>query len=304
MPFNIIRNDITRVKADAIVNTANPNPVYGPGTDTRIYQAAGAERLLEQRKKIGVIKPGNAALTEAFDLDARYIIHTVGPVWIDGSHNEVETLQSCLKKSLQLAEEHECESIAFPLISTGSYGFPKPLALKVFTSVIYDFLMRSEMEVTLVVYDDESFELSSKIFPYVEDQFGKYDFALEGSLNFEEAIKIREMTFHDYLLKLIIDSDMTNPQIYHGANITKQLFSKIISGKDYSPGKNTICALGISLKLDIDTMETLLEKAGYSLSFSRQFDLAVRYFIANQMYNIIDDNIILFDNGLELLGRA
>lgn len=302
MPFNIIRNDITKVKADAIVNTANPYPTFGRGTDERIYKAAGAEELLKERVKIGMIPRGKAAVTSAFNLNARYIIHTVGPVWVDGSEHEVEILQSCLKESLRLATELNCESIAFPLISTGVYGFPKELAIKIFTNIIYDFLMTSDMQVTLVVYDDESFIISSKVFSNVEDYIEPEGILLNTAESFEEAIKVSEMTFHEYLWELIIKSGMTNPEIYHRANITKQHFSKMMSNKDYNTSKNTICALGIALELDIDALERLLDKAGYSLSDSKQFDLAVRYFVNNGMYNIMEDNLILFSNGLELLG--
>ena len=111
MPFSIIRNDITIVRADAIVNTANPEPIVGNGTDSAIYVAAGKERLLAERKKIGAIEPGCAVSTPAFNLDAKYIIHTVGPVWVDGSHGERDTLRSCYQKSLALAAELRCTSI-------------------------------------------------------------------------------------------------------------------------------------------------------------------------------------------------
>ena len=304
MPFNIIRNSITKVKADAIVNTANPYPTYGRGTDEKIYMAAGAQQLLREREKIGVIERGKAAVTSAFNLQAKYIIHTVGPVWVDGNHNEVKILTSCFNESLKLAAQLNCESIAFPLISTGVYGFPKELAIKTFTSVVYDFLMNSDMLVTLVVYDDESFEISTKVFANVEDQLISQPILLTPAVPFEEAIRVTEMSFHDYLLQLIIDSDMTNPEIYRSANITKQHFSKIMSNKDYNPTKNTICALGIALRLRTEEMELLLEKAGYVLSDTKPFDLAIRYFIENRMYNLTEDNIIMFSNGLELIGTV
>jgi O-acetyl-ADP-ribose deacetylase (regulator of RNase III) len=302
MPFTIIRDDITRVKADAIVNTANPLPIYASGTDQKIYEAAGAERLLAERQKIGVIAPGQAAYTAGFDLPVRYIIHTVGPLWIDGSHQEEETLASCLRESLKLAEKLNCLSVAFPLISTGVYGFPKQLALKIFTSVIYDWLMESDMLVTLVVYDQQSFDISTKLFGSIEDHLTESEVFPYDDVSFEQAVKPSEESFHDYLWQLILASDMTNPQIYHRANITKQHFSKIVSNRDYLPSKNTICALAIALKLDIEMLKLLLEKAGYSLSKAKEFDNAVRYFVEREMYNIIDDNIILFDNHLELLG--
>lgn len=131
MPFQIIRNDITKVKADAIVNTANPNVAVGSGTDKAVYRAAGKEQLLVERKKIGIMYPGQVAHTGAFNLDAKYIIHTIGPTWIDGNHKEREILHSCYEKSLDLAAELKCKSIAFPLIATGVYGFPKDEALQI-----------------------------------------------------------------------------------------------------------------------------------------------------------------------------
>jgi len=160
LPFQIIRNDITKVKADAIVNTANPRPYYAAGTDSAIYEAAGAEALLRARKKIGDIAPGQVAVTKAFALNARYIIHTVGPLWRDGEHAERETLRSCYARSLALADELGCESIAFPLISTGTYGFPKDEALHIALSEIQRFLLTHEMLVSLVVFDRRAVELS------------------------------------------------------------------------------------------------------------------------------------------------
>ena len=164
MPFKIIRNDITKVKVDAIVNTANPQPVYAAGTDAVVYRAAGAEELLEERKKIGAIACGQAAVTPAFALPAKYIIHTVGPSWTDGAHGEFDILAACYENSLIKAAELKCESIAFPLIATGVYGFPKDKALQIAVSTISRFLLGQEMEVLLVVFDRHAFELSGRIF--------------------------------------------------------------------------------------------------------------------------------------------
>lgn len=179
MPFTIVRNDITKVSADAIVNTANPRPVIGSGTDHAIYEAAGRDLLLAEREKIGNISPGDAVYTPAFGLDARYIIHTVGPVWEGGENGELETLGSCYRKSLLLANYLRCSSIAFPMISTGIYGFPKDKALEIAIEEISDFLMISEMDVTLVVFDKTAFDLSKELLDdvrqfiddnYVEEQ--------------------------------------------------------------------------------------------------------------------------------------
>lgn len=169
MPFQIIRNDITKVKADAIVNTANPRPVYASGTDGAIYEAAGKMELLAERKKIGDIAIGDVAVTPAFALNAKYIIHTVGPAWIDGEHGEFDNLQSCYRKSLDKAYELGCKSIAFPLISTGVYEFPKDKALQIAISVISGFLMNHDMQVNLVVFDRKSFVLSGKLFQGVDE---------------------------------------------------------------------------------------------------------------------------------------
>ena len=168
MPCKIIRNDITKVKADAIVNTANPEPTYGSGTDGAIYKAAGAEQLLAERKKIGRIAQGEAAVTAAFQLSAKYIIHTVGPVWIDGHHGEYEVLRSCYRKSLLLAEQLGCESIAFPLIATGVYGFPKEKALQIALSVIREHLKDSDLDVILVVFGRGSYQIASSLTEQVE----------------------------------------------------------------------------------------------------------------------------------------
>lgn len=168
MPFQIVRNDITRVKADAIVNTANPKPTYAPGTDSAIYNAAGAKKLLKERRKIGDIATGQAAVTPAFDLKAKYIIHTVGPAWIDGDHGEREAVRSCYENSLAKAKELKCKSIAFPLIATGIYGFPKADALQIAVSVFSEFLSDTEMDIILVVSDEDSFVLSGKIFSGID----------------------------------------------------------------------------------------------------------------------------------------
>jgi O-acetyl-ADP-ribose deacetylase (regulator of RNase III) len=163
MPFKIVRNDITHVKADVIVNTANPKPIYASGTDLAVYQAAGADELLAERKKVGCIERGDIAVTGAYALNAKYIIHTVGPVWVDGKHEEFETLESCYAKSLQKALELGCDSIAFPLISTGVYGFPKDKALQIAVSVFSRFLLQNEMQIILVVFDKKSFQLSGQM---------------------------------------------------------------------------------------------------------------------------------------------
>ncbi|MBO4389991.1 MAG: macro domain-containing protein [Lachnospiraceae bacterium] len=190
MAFRIIRHDITKVVADAIVNTANPDPVYKGGTDQAIYMAAGAEELLAEREKIGKIPAGQVAATPALALHAKYIIHTVGPQWVDGAHGETEAVRSCYENSLRLAKELGCESIAFPLLATGIYGFPKAESLSIAVSVFSEFLTNEEMEITLAVFDEESFTLSGRIFTGV-DEFINENYVEE---KLKEEYKRRERT--------------------------------------------------------------------------------------------------------------
>ena len=166
MPFEIVRNDITKMQVDAIVNTANPRPVIGQGVDSAIHQMAGPE-LLKARKAVGHIPVGSAAITPAFDLHADFVIHTVGPVWRGGIWGEEQLLRSCYDRSLKLAAEHGCQSIAFPLIASGNYGFPKDKTLQIAIAAFSTFLMDHEMQIYLVVFDRTSFRLSEKLFQSV-----------------------------------------------------------------------------------------------------------------------------------------
>lgn len=382
MPFRIIRNDITRVAADAVVNTANPDPVYGSGTDQAIYEAAGAQQLMEERRKIGKIHPGEAAATEAFALNARYIIHTVGPVWKGGTEGEFETLASCYRKSLHLAKILNCESIAFPLISTGVYGFPKDKALNIALTEFSSFLEDEEMDITLAVYDRKALELSSELVEsveqyidekYVEEHRAKAGQRLAGrrtgsagaereesfreerrrrereifadhieapcfrdelagstgdflyeeetalpypeesprakvskdkgtSRNLQDVIKNVGETFQEMLLRMIDERGLTDPDVYKGANIDRKLFSKIRCNTAYKPSKKTVLALAIALKLSLDETVDLLARAGFALSPSSKADLIVEFCIANQIYNIMEIDTLLFRYGEQTLG--
>lgn len=168
MPLKIIRNDITKMQVDAIVNTANSEPVYGNGVDAAVYRAAGEEALLKARRTIGSLEEGNVAITPGFNLPAKYIIHAVSPCYIDGASGEEEKLRSCYRKSLQLAKENKCQSIAFPLISTGSFGYPKEEGLAIAVDEIGSFLLWNDMLVTLVVFDEETTALGKRLAPQLD----------------------------------------------------------------------------------------------------------------------------------------
>lgn len=323
MPFEIVRNDIVNMKVDAIVNTANPRPIIGAGTDKAVHDKAGA-RLLLARKEIGDIAIGTSKITPAFDLDANYVIHTAGPIWRDGKSSEEALLASCFKNSLRLAKEKGCESIAFPLISTGSYGFPKPLALQIAVREISSFLMENEMQIYLVVFEKQSFELSEKLFKsvssyidenYVSDktslEYGTsklrrfdYEEMLLRESSYEITSKIPNLDgmlnnldkgFSETLLYLIDRTGKKDSEIYKKANVDRKLFSKIRNNADYRPSKTTALAFAIALELSMDETDDLLARAGIALSQSNKFDVIVRYFIENKKYDIFELNSVLFE---------
>lgn len=167
MPFKIVRNDITKMETDAIVNTANRNVAVGAGCDLAIYQAAGYDKLLAAREEIGVLEEGEAAITPGFDLTAKYIIHAVSPMYIENGDAE-EKLRACYRNSLMLAKENEIESIAFPLIATGSFGYPREEGMRIALDEINGFLLNNEMMVYLVVFDSKSTMLGEKVYPALE----------------------------------------------------------------------------------------------------------------------------------------
>ena len=169
MPLKIVRNDITKMNTEAIVNTACARPAVGTGCDSAVYQAAGYEELLEYRKeKIGFVPEGEAFLTPGFHLQARYIIHAVSPRYTGGGQGEEERLRACYRNSLRIAKEHHIRSIAFPLISTGSFGYPKEEGMRIAADEINAFLLRNEMLVCLVVFDSKAAALGAKICPDLE----------------------------------------------------------------------------------------------------------------------------------------
>ena len=174
MPFQIIRNDIKKIKADAIVNTANPDAAVDGGADSSIYKAAGEYRLPEAEKKIGLLSTGNAVVTAAYDLDAKYIIHVSCPLWADGSKGEADCLRLCYDNALQLAYEYGCKSIAFPLIATGSFGFPKELGIQIAVDAFTSFLEDNDIEITLAVPGSEDVSISGNLVEKVAEFIDDY----------------------------------------------------------------------------------------------------------------------------------
>lgn len=336
MPLEIIRNDITKVHVDAIVNAANTSLLGGGGVDGAIHRAAGPE-LLEECRNLGGCETGQAKITKGYKLPARYIIHTVGPVWHGGKSNEDKLLADCYKNSLELAKEYNLESIAFPLISSGAFGYPKDKALKMAITVIGDFLLKNEMTVFLVVYDKTAFVLSEKLFSsikqYIDDKYieerpfkrrerfeeihqlresyneAPEHFPTEASVpakkrkrSLDDVVKNMDETFSQMLLRLIDEKGMTDAETYKKANIDRKLFSKIRNDVNYKPSKPTAIAFAIALGLNLDETKDLLLKAGFALSHSSKFDIIIEYFIEDENYNIFEINEALFAFDQSLLG--
>ena len=318
MPFEIIRHDITKVEVDAIVNAANTALQMGGGVCGAVFHAAGAQQLKQACDVIGSCQTGDAVITPAFQLQAKYIIHTVGPVWRGGNHNERQLLASCYRKSLQLALANGCESVAFPLISAGIYGYPKREALMVATSEIQAFLKKYDMHVILVVFEKEAVQLSNEryneIQAYIDDyyvieqpvrsliqieeeiveSFEDVSEILESVRSLDHIMDYLEETFSERLLRLIDERGLKDSEVYKRANIDRRLFSKIRSNKHYMPQKKTAIALAISLELTMDDTLDLLKTAGYTLSSSQKFDMIIKYFIEHESYNIFEINEALF----------
>ncbi len=316
MPLEIIRNDITKVHADAIVNAADPSLLGGGGTDGAIHRAAGPELLAECRT-LGGCKAGEAKITKGYRLPAKYVIHTVGPVWHDGSSGEEKLLSDCYRNSLELAKKHKLESVAFPLISSGTFGYPRDKALSAAISAIGEFLLKNDMTVYLVVYDSASFMLSEKLFSsikqYIDDNYieerasnfsrdrTKENFARDSAnaarrreRSLDDVVKNLDETFSQMLLRLIDEKGMKDSETYKKANIDRKLFSKIRNDIYYKPSKQTAVAFAVALELNLDETRDLLARAGLALSRSCHFDMIIQYFIEHHNYDIFVINEALF----------
>jgi O-acetyl-ADP-ribose deacetylase (regulator of RNase III) len=332
MPLEIVRHDITKMKVDTIVNAANTGLKMGGGVCGAIFKAAGANELQVACDEIGGCSVGQAVITGAFKLPAKYIIHTPGPIWQGGSSQEAELLKAAYKNSLLLASENQCKSVAFPLISTGIYGYPKEEAIQIAVSTIGSFLYDHDILVYLVVFDSKSFGLSKKLFSsvqqyidehYVEEAQNYFSrnrneepFMMERFLESEsiewdlhekkrslaDLVNQLDESFSARLLRMIDEKGFTDVETYHRANIDRRLFSKIRNGVQYTPKKKTAIAFAVALKLDLDETTDLLAAAGYALSHSNKFDVIVEYFIQDGNYNIHEINEALFAFDQPLLG--
>ena len=337
MPLQIIRNDITKMSVDAIVNAANTSLLGGGGVDGCIHRAAGPELLAECSTLHGC-ETGSAKITKGYRLPCKYVIHAVGPRWWDGKHKKQELLESCYRTSLNLAKENGCQSVAFPLLSSGIYGYPKDRALRVAVYTISTFLLENEMMVYIVIFDRKAYKISGKLFAdiaaYVDDRYveehtdsrAEQRRRLEAlseescfeavpvslspkaicrscsSRSLEEALEQIDESFSEMLLRKIDENGMTDAQCYKKANIDRKLFSKIRSDKFYKPSKPTVLAFALALELPLAQMQEMLGKAGFTLSHSSKFDIIVEYFVERGNYNVYEINEALFAFDQSLIG--
>lgn len=330
MPLQIVRNDITKMQVDAIVNAANETLLGGSGVDGAIHQASGPELLAECRTLHGC-KTGQAKITKGYRLPAKFVIHTVGPVWEGGSYGERDLLVSAYRSSLELALEHRCETVAFPLISSGVFGYPKDQALKVAVDTIGDFLLQHDMTVYLVIFDKATYTIGGKLFSdiaaYIDDRYVEEHTdsdeeqrrrrfrslasapmheaevapaAAPSSLN--EALEMLDESFSQMLLRKIDEAGLTDAECYKRANVDRRLFSKIRSDIHYKPSKPTAMAFAVALELPLEEAREMLQKAGFAFSHASKFDIIVEYFIAHRNYNIFEINEALFAFDQSLLG--
>ena len=329
MPLEIVRNDITKMSVDAIVNAAKESLLGGGGVDGCIHRAAGPE-LLQECRTLGGCRTGEAKITKAYRLPCQYVIHTVGPVWNGGSHGERELLVSCYRTSLALAKEHGCETVAFPLSSSGVFGYPKDQALRVAVDTIGEFLLHNDMTVYIVIFSRTAYQISSKLFAdiaeYVDDHYvDAHTDSQRERLRRMSVLESRTLSadaaaapmavggldsllahldagFSETLLKLIDRSGKKDAEVYKKANVDRKLFSKIRNNPDYKPSKPTAVAFAIALELSLPETRDLIARAGYALSPSSKFDVIIEYFIMQRDYDIFKINEALFAFDQSLLG--
>ncbi len=328
MPLQIVRNDITTMKMDAVVNAANESLLGGGGVDGAIHRAAGPE-LLEECRTLGGCKTGQAKITKGYRMPAKFVIHTVGPIWQGGGHGERELLVSAYRSALELALANGCETVAFPLISSGVYGYPKDQALKVAVDTIGEFLLSHDMTVYLVIFDRVAYTIGGKLLAditaYIDDRYAdahtdsreaqRRRMALASMpmeedvqapaaapADLDEALRKLDESFSQMLLRKIDEAGITDVQCYKKANIDRKLFSKIRSDVRYKPSKPTAMAFAVALELPLKEAREMLEKAGFAFSHASKFDIIVEYFIAHRNYNVFEINEALFAFDQSLLG--
>ncbi len=320
MPFEILQEDLTKLPVDAIVNPTDSRYSGSGGVDRAVHQAAGPglRQACGMLEKLG---QGELRVTPGFGLPCEYVFHTRGPVWAGGRKNEAALLRSCYLNALLKAGELGLSSIAFPLISSGTFGFPKDRVLAIATAAIRDYLTVTdgELAVYLCIYDRNAYKISRRgelerfLRTSREESFLECKSArlsLEHSVcmealpceakasqlpeNLGEWLKQQDDSFAVTLLKLIDRKNMTEVQCYKRANVSKKTFWKINNDSKYKPSKQTVLAFAIALELTLEETEDLLRTVGFSLSHSNTFDMIIEFYIRRGVYDIYEINAALY----------
>ena len=312
MPFEIVRNDITKMKVDAIVCSGNQRLEKAEGLCGVVFAAAGP-RLEKHCASLPGCDTGAAVVTPGFDLPAKYVIHTVGPHWNGGQNGETEILRTCFKNVLKAARMNLCKSVAIPLIASGRYRFPKELAMRIAKEEIDRFLESNPgMTVYLVVYSPEATKLGmamqADLREYITNEEYRQVYEAYGSrlsrtrdkllpTSLKDATNATGPSFRDLLFHYVEASGESWPAIYNRVGIQKAVVSKLKNNPDYCPSKRTALAFAISLRLSLRQTEDLLKSFGASFSPSDTADNIVRYFILSGEYDIYTIDDALYDYG-------
>lgn len=329
MPLRIIHQDITTLHCDAIVNPTDYYYSGSGGTDRSIHRAAGTQ-LSEECDRLPQLNQSEIAVTRGYDLPCQYVFHTMGPIWVGGNKNEPALLRACYINALFKAAEMGIKSIAFPLISSGTFGFPKDKVLRIALGAIGNFLtlLDADLDVAICIIDPAVYELGlsfeleqylkthepnpvaecicHEASPLLSEAYAEEDEeeadsscafvevigAPESSL--DEWLKQQDDTFAVTLLKLIDKKNLTDVQCYKKANVTRKTFWKIVNDPKYKPSKPTIIAFAVALELTLDETEDLLRTVGFSLSHSNTFDMIISFYIQRGVYDVYEINAALY----------
>lgn len=340
MPLQFIRDDIVRIRADAIVNVVNVKHIQEGSIGRTLSDSTETLQFKEVYDRIRQCKVGQAVITDGYKLASKYIIHTIEPAWQGCKFGKEVQLRSCYRNSLKLAKSQNLNSIAFPLIFPEVSGYTQEKSMSIAVSEIRSFLKKSDILISLVISPSEHEQLRNQLFKpissYIDARtaFSRRAVSTSSDIDTEQSFtcavqidcqcaqvnatrpmastqantKLRQYldhvadSFTEMLLHFIESKGYQDVHVYQRANIDRRLFSKIRSNPQYKPSKNTAVALAVALRLNLDQTKDLLARAGYALSPASKFDLIVEYFIRDGNYNIHEINEALFAFDESLLG--
>ena len=305
MPFEIVKENLASMAVDAIVY-ADTQHTFSLFNFNPLLLQEGGKELSKSRQEVGSVAAGEAKIASASNLAAKYIIHTAAPVWHGGMYNELDQLRSCYEKVFQLAAEHQCKSIALPIIGGSNLGFPKKLTQRTTFECINSFLCLHDMNLSLVLPNKTGIILPGNRFSEVNTYLSKnYVDGNDDSLRIpsDQSAPAFSQIIHQWMAK----KELNESDICHKANIPASLFSDILDkdNKDdmkHEPDKRAVLSLGVALGLAPEEMTDFIGHAGYSLTNNSKFDLIIKYCIEKNIYDIWEINQILFRFEQEMLG--